>query len=182
MDKGEKTKCDICGKRVKNIDEHIRTKHPEIADVECPHCHKEVPEKEIYNHIKTDHGEEALRSDIVELSRLRIGKRTIAKAYKDRKKLEQRVNILSEKKKSLEGEYETLNSNYENLNSNYETLQRKYETLQRKYETAKKEYEPCIKECESKRREESERKLKEAGIGEVKKTSYLEDLTNPKYQ
>ena len=153
----EKKECHICGKRVKNIDEHIRDVHPEeVGVVKCPHCHKEISEEDILDHIKTDHGEEVLRSVIVKLSRLKIGKDSIRKTKEKLKKLEKTVKIQSDKNKSLESENETLNSKKETLereceilNSKKELLEREYETLNGKYQTAKKEKEPLIKDIDN---------------------------------
>ena len=143
----EKKECPFCGKRVKNVDEHIRDVHPEevVVVVECPHCHKEISKEDILDHIKTDHGEEVLRNDLVEFSRLSIGKDSLKKTKEKRKKLEKSVKKLSDRNKSLESENESLNSKKETLereceilNSKKELLEREYETLNGKYQTAKK--------------------------------------------
>ncbi len=198
MDKGKKEKCPICGKRVKNIDEHIRDVHPEeVGAVECPHCHKEISEEDILDHIKTDHGEEVLRNIIVELLRLKIGKNSLKKTKEKLKKLEKTVKILFDKNKFLESENESLNSKKETLERECETLnskkghlEREYETLNGKYQTAKKEREPLIKEVNILEQKARDLRLQIVNLEEKKRSlnpftpreTHLDELDSPKNQ
>ena len=184
MDKGKKEKCPICGKRVKNIDEHIRDVHPEeIGAVECPHCHKEISEEDILDHIKTDHGEEVLRNILVELLRLKMGKNSLKKTKEKLKKLEKTVKILFDKNKFLESENES-------LNSKKETLERECETLNGKYQTAKKEREPLIKEVNILEQKARDLRLQIVNLEEKKRSlnpftpreTHLDELDSPKNQ
>ena len=198
MDKGKKEKCPICGKRVKNVDEHIRAVHPEETEVvECPHCHKEISEGDILDHIKTNHGEEVLRNIIVELLRLKIGKDSLKKAKEKRKKLDKSVNKLSDRNKSLESENEILNSKKETLereceilNSKKEHLEREYETLNNKYQTAKKEHEPLIQDIDNLKQKVNDLNRQILDLTDKKnfltpsipREKHLDDPTSPKYQ